>query len=293
MIDRTAYLEQMAGRNLPIDYLPYDSWLSYYTDEFLWSWLLAALTRDLGVAPDTVLNCVAWLTLFVFSLTILQRTSVWYLCLLANPLVVDFAFSQSRSALAISLLGIALLLGTRFTWLRVLLAGAAVLVHSSMPLFLAFYALARFVLRHEPRTEKAAVGQAAVLMTAGAVVALATGPLRVTILNALGDRRVEYPENTSSLLFMSFWVLLLVWLLVDWRDSVRRIDAAIIVPVLTVAAVNIPLQGYSTRFLVALFPFMIVAIARLNRRWSGLPGVIYAAYTVLQWAYWLRFNETF
>lgn len=294
MIDRNHYLEQIAGRNLPTDYLPYDSWLSFYTDEFLWSWLLSSLTRDLALSPEVVLGAVSWLTIFVFASIVLRGASVWYLFFLVNPLVVDFAFSQSRSALAISLLGIALLLSRRLRWLRFLLVGAAILVHSSMPLFAGFYALAQFLARRDAKTEADAFGRLMALLTAGVLVALATGPLRVVILSVLGDRRVDYPENfTTSTLFMSFWVFLLAWLVVDWRANSESIETATVIPVLALAAANVALQGYSTRFIAAFFPFVVVTIARLNRRWSGLPGVLYLGYAVLQWAYWLRFNQTF
>lgn len=60
--------------------------------------------------------------------------------LLVNPLVIDFAFSQYRLALAISILGAAYLLYGRYRAVPIALVLASLFIHSGTTLFILIYA---------------------------------------------------------------------------------------------------------------------------------------------------------
>jgi len=279
MIDRSVYSRMLLGYNLSTDYRDFSQWMSYFTDEFLWNIAISYLNRELGFSPDFIFSIVSTLVLWQFSFHVLIRIGWRYLPLICNPLVVDFAFSQLRLAAAIAFVS--------FFWngrfgLYVKLAATliSVSIHSSMSIFGSIYFLSNYLSRRS-------FLNLCILIFFGFFLSFAVGPLRGVILSSVGDRRVEYPEMQSTLLYLSFWLILWVLLLVRWKDTVATLDGRFSLIVLSIVFANVFVDGYSTRFIVAAFPSVLISMAEWRSRPFPLPVLIFLPYAVFQWLYWL------
>ena len=291
MVDRYRYFEQIVNHNLRSDYFQYQTPLSLYTDEWLWSELLKFLVRTWGWTPDDAFLLISSMVIFAFSYLVFRHAPAYYALVLVNPLVVDFAFSQLRSALAVALLLFAYMAYKKFWPISVALAGIALFIHSATPLFLIFFVVSLW--RGHSISKVRSYWTLVAIVLCGFAVSLATGPLRGTILSALNDRRVEYPEIASSAAFLSFWLLMLVAIVVLWPSLALSFSVRIVTLVMAITAMNLATDGYSTRFIVAIFPFIAIALYHMSLRLKALPLVAFVVYSTLQWVYWTRLNETF
>ncbi len=286
MVDRDVYLGQIFDSNLPTDYLIYDSPIDYVTNEYLWSSSLAYLTRDMAIPPERVFYFISTACLFMFALVTLLRAGPVYALLLINPLVVDFAFSQLRLALAISILLLALLL-RRMPPLALAIAALSLLIHTASIIFIALYLLAEW-LPPVDRNKRFAISTPAILLAAGAAIAVATGPAREMILSAVGDRRVEYPNMSSSLFYLSFWVFNWGLFLTSIKRFFASTDQRFAFAVLSIVAFNLLFAGYSTRFIAAIFPFLIISASRFTGWQSLAIKAAFPLYSLIQWLFWIR-----
>lgn len=286
MIDRRVYEVQILTRNLSIDYLRFDSWMSFITGEYLWQIALKYLNRQLGLSPDAIFGGISFITLFAFSITTARVVGLPWIMLLLNPLVVDFAFSQLRLALAV---GLALIL-ISFYLNKPLRAASAVvilsMIHTASILFFFLGSAAKAV---TARTAWARTYVAVIpLVLSGMVVSILIGPARGTLLSYAGDRRAAYHDMSSTGLYLAFWVGLLFVLIYRWKTVAHRFETAFAVAILSVVATNLVTGGYSTRFIVAAFPFMIISMASLAGIYRSAVLFSFGFYALYQWLYWLR-----
>lgn len=283
MLDRATYWTQVVTHSLRVDYFSYDSWLEYVTHEYLWSAALA-YTRDAGVPVEVVFNAISFTFLFFAALFVIRGARARYLILLVNPLIVDLAFSQLRLAAALSILAVALLCTRKWRLLAIVCLVVAPLVHTSSLLFIAVYVGAR-IARRWARREKVARAVLLLLVT-GLMVSLVTGPWRTVLLEAIDDRRATYGDYSSSFAYLSFWIVLFLLLLLTARHWVTSLEAGFAFAILASVAFNLALGGYSTRFLAAAFPFMVIALARSSREFRIFGVLGFIVYAAFQWCYW-------
>jgi hypothetical protein len=280
MVDRSVYGAQILDYNLPIDYLPEFDFISYFTFELLWNRSIAFLAREMQLSTDQIFFLLTTLIIWRFTFMIAVSAGWLYVPLLVNPLVVDFAFSQLRLATAIALVS--------FFWrsekasiLKISGYIAATSIHTAIVLFGAMHlASHHFSL---PRFRNLAA-----LVLFGFFVAIAIGPARELILNTIGDRRAEYHDMSSSILYLSFWIIVWALFLAQWRTAMATLDGRFAIIILSIVALNAVFQGYSIRFIAASFPSIVVAMAGWRSIPIALPIALFLPYSVLQWLYWLR-----
>lgn len=281
--DKEVYINYFTYGTSVLEYKSFYGFLDYLVNEFFWHLLVSSIA-GMGLPAEAFFLIITGMCLYVFSWYLVSRHGLMSLAFLINPLVVDFAFSQFRLALAISLAGIAYILGRRSV--SYILVGLSLFIHTAMLLFLFMY-FAIYFLRHLPR-DKMILFQFLVLVCVGALVSLAISPWREAILSVVGDRRAEYGDASSTLLYSSFWILFLIASAVRMKSSISRDSQRFSVIILSVVSFNVLTGGYSLRFLSAGFPALVSSILDVRGYYGLLLVSCFVIYIFFQWLYWFR-----
>lgn len=286
MVDREVYTEYFLYGTSVLDYKEFSGVLTYYTGEFLWHFGVRSLA-SVGIDLPDIFLVISFLLYFSFGFLVLRENSPWALLLVINPLVVDFAFSQLRLALAISLLIWSYLTYRRFVLVSLVLMVASLFVHSATAIFIIIFYVVRFLDWYSRSRGLKISTELAGLFITGAVISIAIGPLREVVLSAIGDRRVDYPDMASSLQYSLFWIGLLGVSLVFAAGVMQSEMNRYAIVVASIVAVNVLHGGYSTRFLAAAFPFLLNLILSF-RGAASIVFWLFVLYSALQWLYWLK-----
>ena len=287
-IDKGVYSDYFLNRTNILDYKEFNSILSYVSNEFLWHYAIGWLINNTGILIDHVFLAISFITLLIFGLLLAKWQGIYALPLLLNPLVIDFAFSQYRLALAISILSAVYLLHERYRAISVALVLTSLFIHSGTTLFILIYAATWLVQWLSVRFR---IGRSAVfviLFATGGVISLLIGPLREMILSAIGDRRAEYHDMSSSFLYSLFWIALLIPFYLSRRYLVGLDYARYALVIVSIVFVNVFHGGYSTRFLAAAFPCIVSGILSLQGVMKASVVILFIAYAAFQWLYWFR-----
>jgi len=280
MNDRSVYEYQILYRDLRTDYISNFHGLMYFTHEWLWSYLLSYLNRTLGYSPEQIFCVITTIVLVRFSVEIAIRAGWAYVILLYNPLVIDFAYSQLRLALAISILSL-FWDGQRGKPVTIAAYVVCTALHTAVALFAVLHIAANWLSLPTRRN-------LLLLCLTGVLLALAIGPLREVILAYLGDRRVEYPDMGSTVSYLSFWIVMWALLLYKWHATMNSIDGRYALMILSLVAANLITGGYSTRFIAASFPSLVIAMRKWEPKSINLLILLFVLYASLQWFYWLK-----
>ena len=285
MIDRKVYEMQIVTHDLSIDYLGYNDKISYITREYFWQATLRYFSREIGLSPAIIFGIISFIAIFSFSLTIARTVGLPWIVLLVNPLVVDFAFSQLRLALAA---GLALIFINLYLSRPIRTSAVAValsMIHTASMLFFFMGGVAKWVSAQTwARTYVAAIP----LVLSGMTVSVLIGPVRGFLLGFAGDRRAVYSDMGSSGLYLAFWIGLLLVLIYRWKAVRNRFETAIAIIILSLVATNLLTNGYSTRFLAAAFPFLIISMISLDGIYRLAVLYAFVFYALYQWVFWLR-----
>lgn len=279
MVDRTVYEGMIESQDLPVDFLDSYNIINFFTYELVWNFSIAYLTRDLGISTDVIFNVITVVVIWRFAYEVVVRAGWLYMPLLLNPLIVDLAYSQLRIAFAIAALSF-FWRGDKNRVLTIIGYILCVAIHTTVIIFGVIHVL---VHRLKKPTLIGVVG----LILAGVFVAFAIGPMRGIILGAVGDRRADYINMSSTPLYLSYWVFLLTLLVFRWRKSLESIDARYAVVILSIVSSNLLFDGYPTRFLAVAFPSIIIAMSEWKSRPFGLATIVFIPYMIVQWMYWL------
>lgn len=287
-MDKEIYSDYFLNRTSILDYKEFNSILSYFSNEFLWHYAMGWLINNTGILIDYVFLTISFITLLIFGLLLTKWLNVYALPLLVNPLVIDFAFSQYRLALAISILGAAYLLHGRYRVVPFTLVLISLFIHSGTVLFILIYAAVWIIGWLSVRFKIGSSVAFTILFGVGAFISLLIGPLRDLILSAIGDRRAEYHDMSSSFLYSLFWVALLIPFYLSRRYLMRLDYARYALVIISIVFVNVFHGGYSTRFLAAAFPCIVSGILNLQGVMKASVVILFIAYAAFQWLYWFR-----
>jgi hypothetical protein len=280
MRDREVYLRQIIFYDLPTDHLHHFDLMMYATYEWLWNQSLSYLNRQMHLDPEQIFSIITTLVIWRFTYEIASRAGWVYVIFLVNPLIIDFAFSQMRFALAMSLVS--------FFWRGEAsrsLTVAGYVVASSIHTTVLLFAVMHFA-AHWLKGKK--IAHLFLLIGVGFAISTAIGPLRELILTAVGDRRAEYRISSSTFAYLSYWLALWTMLVSNWRTTMMTLDGRYAVIILSIVALNFVYEGYSTRFIAAAFPSLVVLMAISRSAPFSIRLALFIPYSILQWLYWLR-----
>lgn len=287
-VDRKVYVDYFLYQTSVLEYVQLDSFIRYISAEFIWHFSVGLLVNDLGVPIDLVFGAISFVVLLVFAKIVVLHAGVRWLPLLINPLVIDFAFSQLRLALAIAMLGVAFLAKDRARILALILCSVTPFIHTAALIFIAIPVSVYGMRWATGRFCRGQVFELGGLLALGASISMLVGPLREAVLSSVGDRRADYHDMSSSIAYSIFWVSLLVPFFLGYRSLLRHDFVRYTMVILSLVAVNLLHGGYSTRFLAATFPFIIASVGNV-RGGAALPITLaFIGYATLQWLYWFR-----
>jgi hypothetical protein len=289
--DRAVYIHHFLFEESIQDYKEFNGILDYILNETLWDSLVSTLVHNVGIPIDDVFQGIAILSLATASFFLIRYHNPLSLLLLINPLLVDLVFSQMRIALACSLLGIGVLI--RNPVLFVILLSTAMFIHTATIIFIVVTIVALLAKRYMKNgiSEKSVF---IMLCIVGVIISLAISPaLIVVILTAVGDRRAEYEDQASSILYSLFWLGLLILCGLKKKKILANIleneEACYSIIILSLVSFNILFGGYSTRFIAVSLPIIMCTMLNLSAAMERFLIIfIYAIYVSFQWIYWLN-----
>jgi len=228
----------------------------FFINEGLWDVLIRYLSADLGIPLDSIFSFIALFTIFSFCKYIAVRHGILAMIFVVNPLVVDFAFSQMRMALAISVFIVAIDLNK--VWIKYFLFIVASFFHTALVLFVGVYFLSISYLKCKKSRVAFFNSPMVFVLFVAFSVFFVIGPLRFLILSYLGDRRVHYPAGGSTLLYASFWFFYAFVILLASRNRRFVNVAAMMSLVWVLVFLFATMFGmYGARFLSAAYPFIV------------------------------------
>lgn len=284
-IDKLNYFNYFTYFENVLTYTELTGVLDFISSEALWHWLIPYLYEDLGIKLDLIFNGITLFTLTTFSFFFLRQQKWYSLILLVNPLFITFAFSQLRMALAYSIvLLVYMFRRKKWTWIFLL---SAVLIHSSIPIFLLVYLATIYAKKLYDKRRISKPLLILICVMVGFSISVVIGPLRSILLGAIGDRRAGYGDASSSLLYSLFWMGLFVASLIQRKQFYQIYNNLYSLVILSLVTMNLLTGGYTLRFLSVGLPMIISSMLYMDRDKRMVCLGVYSFYVALQWLYWL------
>lgn len=282
-IDREVYRDIFLNQPPYGEPCSFSSIVECISNERLWDYVVRFLIGQ-GVQLEYIFQSISFLLIAAFCFFLAKKVANgWPFFLLFNPLVIELAFSQLRLSLALSLLYFAYL--SKAKSLRMLLAFCSIFIHTASVLFIAMYIFA-YSSGNKLVLARGKCFVIFILALTGGVFSLLLGPLRELILSYVGDRRAQYQDLSSSVLYSLFWVGLLGCSLFQQGRFLDRLENRFSIIILSLVAFNILYSGYSTRFIAASFPVIICYMLNMSREYRVIVVSMFIYYTYAQWVYW-------
>lgn len=287
--DRTNYINTIDNSLNKIYWFDYNTILRALTNEWLWHKFIDFSVESLHLTSVEILFFISLFLLFTSCLFLAKRYSYLSLIFLLNPLFINFMYSQLRLAFTMAILFISYYLYKKNNKFYLVFLLITPFIHTSAVTFILMFMIA---LALEKTVKIQSKFKTIISLIIGFGIGIATGPLMTTILSAIGDRRSEYADMSSSIVYMSFWLFLWAYFslkgLLESRN--RTFSFYISLMVLTLVGVQTVLGGYPSRFLVALFPFLIAAMLETKAKEQPIVILSYLAYSFLLWFYWMQYG---
>lgn len=287
--DRQVYIEKFDLGDTVFAYFDYNTFLSYFTSEYTWEFLVKLiLDGNIPIHYDVFFQIISTIYIITASIMLYRRGGYFAILLMANPLIFDLAYSQLRSALAISFLYIIYLFRPKNNLVTIAVCLFAATIHTATLIFVGAYLLCMATADEGGRLSRwSRELRLLIVVAAGVLVGLAIGPLRESLLTLVGDRRAEYQDLSSSVFYLSFWVILFGIFLLNYREVFRSIEGRIAILILSVVSVNIFTAGYSLRFLAIAYPFVMSAILMSRPSVRIYTLCLFGVYAIAQWYYYM------
>lgn len=276
------FIDQVPNK---LEWFDYDGILVKLMNEWGWQKFLQIMTVDFQLTSTPILFIVTFFSLFIASMFLSRRFYFLSFLFLLNPIFIDFVVSQLRLAFAMSFLFVALWLYGRRNILYIPILISLPFIHTSSVLFIFIVGTALLLgkIQKIPARTKAFFA-----ITSGAIVSIVTGPLMSAILSSLEDRRAEYSDMSSPLLYSSFWIILYLYFSLKGfsESSNKSFNFYISLAVLTMIPFGAIFGGYPMRFVAACFPFIIAAMLENQGKESRIIIIAYVLFSLLLWGFW-------
>lgn len=269
-----------------IEWFEYNSAISYISYEWLWHFLLNFLSNNLGFSAFFIFFIISFLNAISFSKILYKNLGIGAIFLLINPSFIDFNQSQLRLAFASSILGFSYLL---FLKNKKILAFILLLftpfIHTSSLIFLIFAFLSFLVNNYFSNNNMKFL----ILSIIGFFSGFVMGPLRTIILGFVEDRRAEFRDMSSPFIAISFWVVayLTLGILILLKKIKLNFEICFSLIILSLIFSNIFFPIYSSRFISATFPFLLISLFSLPKEFRLIGLVGYSLYSLFLWVFWI------
>jgi hypothetical protein len=284
--DRTVYLFMFQGKpDFDLEFNK-DTFFFYLFNEQLWNKGVRFLNTTMGLTLLEIFSGVSFLVAFSYCYFVTSRVGLFGVIFICNPLFVDLAYSQLRMAAAMVLL--LLVFNLKSTLIRLILLSAVFFIHTASFLFVVIYLMVHCTIKISERYNLKGFMSCLLLTFSGFIVACFVGPLRVMILEVLGDRRVKYEADASGWAYSSIWLLILAVSFIQKREFFRNYTNAVAITFISVFIFCTAFSVYGLRFLSAALPFIFVLLCRFGPLERPLMILVFLMFSIFQWVYWMR-----
>lgn len=268
-----------------LEWFNFDGILSKIMNEWGWHKFLQVMISDFGLTSGPILFIVTFLSVFTASIFLTKRYFILSFLFLLNPIFIDFAVSQLRLAFAMSILMIGYWLYSKKNFLYIPILLATPFIHTSTVLFIFIIGMTLILSKANKIPAKI---KTIISLVSGVIVSIVTGPLMSVILSRFEDRRAEYNDMSSPLLYMIFWLVLYFYFLIKgiMEKSEKSFTFYISISVMTMIVMGLIFGGYPLRFVAACFPFIIAAILDNKGKEKHIIIYSYVFFTLVLWGFW-------
>jgi hypothetical protein len=285
-IDRENYILFIDVVPSKLYWFNFDGLVPKVVNEWGWHLFTFALSNYMSLDGPKILLIVTISLVMVSSLLLIRWSGAASIWLLLNPIFIDFAVSQSRLALAMSLISLSLLLYRTSKIASLFILSLAPFVHTSSVLFIFIIGLQVLLAQYHSLSGRIKAGFAVI---SGLTVSIVTGPLMGQILSSLEDRRANYNDMSPPIFYTLFWVALFLYLFA--RAIFNKTKASypfyVAIAALSILFFNLFFPGYPIRFIAACFPFIVASLFTCVDAERHVVISSYMAMTVLLWMFWL------
>lgn len=287
-VDRSNYINYIDVYTNKIHWFDYSTLISKISYEWGWHYFLSVLQEKFNFNSSAILFIVSifFLTIAFYIVRLHKKPYIFILFL--NPLFVDFFYSQIRLTFAISFLYLSLIFFREKKYIAIPLIIVSFFIHTSSFIFL-FIFYSSYFLESFVKIEK----KIKLLMSlmVGLVSAVITGPYMSVLLGSFEDRRADYENMSSPTLYMIYWLLLFFYIIAKSfftkNSIIDKYYFYITISILTMVFMNIFASGYSSRFLVAAFPFIVMTLSHFRKGSDAIVLIGYISYNIILWFFWL------
>jgi len=260
------------------------SGIQWLLNEPLWKGIIVAI----GYIFDDyrlALYCISFIAMLLYGSFFFRRIEYYIIMiLLINPMTVNLFIEQVRIVLAFSLVLVAYDLSSKRVSILFLIM--SFLIHASMPIFIGLY----FIL-YQLNNMIEARKYYLVAIALAVVMAIFMRYGLDFILHLLGDRHAGYANviEGSSLSYSIFWFMLamLLSLFADFENEKERILTAYAIVFMNFFFFSSMLDMFSQRYVAVIMPIIIIAISYLPKHFKQVTYVVFFAYNLLMFKYWL------
>lgn len=286
--DRNNYINYIDFYDNKVNWFDFSTLQLKITYEWGWHYIIDFFSNNLKLNSSIILFSISFFFLFIVLYIMFYNKKLLGVLFILNPAFIDFFFSQIRLTFAISFVYLSLFIFNRNKYLAIILATSTIFIHTSTILFI-FIFYSGLLLSENTIIPKRLKYILAILV--GSIVAIITGPYMSIILKSLDDRRAEYNDMASPLLYVIFWVVfyfyILIKVMIEKTNIYNRNYIYISLSILTVVVLNSFIAGYSSRFLVASFPFIILSLVNFKGSEVRFLWLGYILYLALLWIFWV------
>lgn len=263
--------------------------LALLTNEWLWREILIFVGNTF-VEPLQGLLLVSFVAVLLTTAFVLRRAGLLYaLVFLLAPLTVDLFISQTRSALAVAVLMLAIAARTRKV--RYPLMVAAFMLHSVAAVLIASYYVNAWLLSRPWLHSRMKLGGAAGF---GVAVAVVWAFLSVAIFLIIGNRRADQEEALIpvTVTFSLFWILIsgVIITFARLKPAAQMDQCTMFAVTMLLVFICATFFGIGAlRFLSLALPFIVIAVRTMTDpilRGAVLAAII--AFNLIHLSYWMQ-----
>jgi hypothetical protein len=292
-VDKANYLKMFNYFSDGMNYHVFEntSILSWVSNELVWAHFLNYAAQS-GWNFNIFTSLVSTFIVFTYFLFIISETKLLnfkYLfvvsILFINPIFVDIAISQLRSAFAMSIFLFFIFL-YRKTNIKIFefLIFLTPAIHTVSVLFLIIYFGYKLIsFKYQDKRRK--IYPYVLGVVAGIIMSTAW----YYILDYFGDRRAIYSDMSSSFSYMSFWIITSFALLfIKLKDSTSTLIVFIFFFFAGIFTVNTVFGAYASRFVALAYMSIVYLFLNIeNKSYRSLIFLGYFLFCSIQWFYWL------
>jgi hypothetical protein len=261
--------------------------LEYLSHEPIWGHI-QELIGEFFYDPIDGLQLISFFSIFIYSFFLFRRINLLLAStFLFNPMVVDLVMAQVRSAFAVALLLIALMIKNRLFGLIMLIMVS--MIHSVVFIIFIVYTLANYLESNENRFSHKQLGLAALFFAI--IISVVFGAGREEVLGAVGDRRADIEESTSSISYLSYWMLLAVVMPFIPRHNNKFKEYWIEYYSIIMLALPFLMAIFGAngaRFIPLSFPIFLYSLSIYTTQTKKLLITSLFIYQLIQYFYWVK-----